>query len=259
MKLQRGPFAIELGTLTTAIYDRAEWKTEDEYPSWQLFADEAEKLLSFALSRGVFEMYLPELTRRASQRDSALNELRAAFFFDKNGFPVTEWRPVGEPPKEGEFAIRCPSGESIFVEVKSPGWEMELSQAERLAGRTKEPKYQNGEGLMIANEDAITFAVEKAYPKFSATTSNLLVVADDLFVSLEHGTEIWADAALYDPRRGGKFTSSSYERLGGVGCFWWSSKSDQMQYEMPLLVNPLVLPSCALPSVFVQEFRGRTP
>jgi len=202
-------------------------------------------------------MYCPELTRRASQRDSALSELRVAFFFDRSGFPVSEWRPLAEPPKEVEFAIGCASGDTIFIEVKSPGWEMELSQAERLAGRTKEPKYQNGEGRMFANNEAITFAVDKAYPKFSATHSNLLVVADDLFVSMEHGTEWWADAALYDPGRGGKFTSTTYERLGGVGCFWWSRKAGQMQYEMPLFVNPLVLSSCALPSVFVQAFHGR--
>jgi len=203
-------------------------------------------------------MYLPELTRRASQRDSALNELRVAFFFERNHFPVTAWRPIGEPPKEGEFTIAFPTGESIFVEVKSPGWEMELSQAQRLAGRTKEPKYQNGEGHMIANEEAIVFAIDKAYPKYSASQRNLLVVADDLFVSLEHGTEIWADAALYDPRREGKFANAACSRLGGVGLFWWSSQRDQMHYEMPLYINAHTEQSCALPAVFVQAFHGKT-
>jgi hypothetical protein len=224
-----------------------------------MIADEAERLFSFAESRGVFDVYLPELTGRStSQRDSALSELRVAFYFDRNGFRVSDWRPVGNPPKEGEFTIVGPDGESIFVEVKSPGWESELSQAERISGRTKQEKYLNGEGRTAANDEAITFAVDKAYGKFSDRLRNLLVVVDDLFISLRHGTDSWARAALYNPHRKGRFTSPSNDRLGGVSCFWWETNDRDVRYEMPLFVNPYALAPCSLPSVFVEAFHGRS-
>ena len=255
MEIRRGQHTIRLGPLTSTVVDRARWDAADEYPAWQFFADEAERLFAFAESRGVFEMYLSELTGPSNQRDSALSELRVAFYFDRNGFRVTEWRPVGEARKEGEFAIACPSGESVFVEVKSPGWEFELGQAERLAGRTKHPKYIDGEGRSLANDEAIVFAVEKAYPKFAATRHNLLVVVDDLFVSLEHGTDMWARGALYNQPEG-KFTSSACERLGGVGCFWWATDYKNVWYEMPLFLNHHAAAECKLPGEFVKAFHG---
>jgi hypothetical protein len=46
----------------------------------------------------------------------------------------------------GEYLIDTPEGQHVFVEVKSPGWEGELSDEERTAGRAKQPKYQQEEG-----------------------------------------------------------------------------------------------------------------
>lgn len=255
MEIRRGDYVIRLGPLTSTVVDRATRDEHDDYPAWQFYADEAERLFSFAESQGVFEMYLPELTRTANQRDSAVSELRVAFYFDRNSFRVSEWRPVGEPPKEGEFAITGPNAESIFVEVKSPGWEFELDQSERLAGRTKQPKYINGEGRSIANDEAIVFAVNKAYAKFAANRPNLLVIVDDLFVSLEHGTDIWARAALYSQPEG-KFASAEHARLGGVGCFWFRTDHQTVWYEMRLFVNAHATPECRLPESFVSAFKG---
>src|SRR5256885_49696 len=129
-----------MGPLTSTVVDRASWYGQDGWPAWPCFADEAERLFSFAQTRGVFEMYLKELCASRNQRDSAIAELRVAYFLDRNHFRIVEWRPVGHAYKEGEFIARCPSGEEIFVEVKSPGWESELSESEIRAGRAREEK-----------------------------------------------------------------------------------------------------------------------
>lgn len=56
------------------------------------------------------------------------------------------WEPLGNDGARGEYSVAHEGEDSIFVEVKSPGWEGELGLEERLAGRTKKPKYIVGEG-----------------------------------------------------------------------------------------------------------------
>lgn len=256
MDLHFGRYTVRLGPLLSTVVDRAAWVGKDGFPAWQFFADEIERVLSFAEARGVFEMYLPELTGRTpSQRDSALAELRVAYFLERNGFTVSEWRPVGLPPKKGEFVVRCPSGAEVFVEVKSPGWEGELTQEQRLSGRLSEPKYINGEVRYADNSQAIGFAVDKAYPKFPPSRHNLLVVADDLFLSMEYYPSMWARRGLYDSPDG-KFATSAFERLGGVGLFWVKQDRQTIWYEMPLFLNPFATDAARLPLDFAQAFRG---
>jgi hypothetical protein len=257
VEIRFGRYTVKVGPLLSTVIDRAGWAGKDGFPAWQFFADEIERVLSFAAARGMFEMYLPELTGRTpSQRDSALAELRVAYFLDRNGFTISEWRPVGLAPKEGEFLARCPSGAEVFVEVKSPGWESELTQEQRLSGRLAEPKYINGEARYADNSPAITFAVEKAYPKFSPVRHNLLVVADDLFLSMEYYPSMWARRALYDSPDG-KFATPAFERLGGVGLFWVKQQREQIWYEMPLFLNPFATEPTQLPDEFALAFHGR--
>jgi hypothetical protein len=146
MKLDYGRYAVELGPLSSDLYDGAPW-AGDGFPARQIFADELERLLDFAHFSGVLDLYRKELRGRAHQRDSALEELRVADLLAEKGFPVIVWRPVGRAPKEGEFLVRGRDGLDIFVEVKSPGWESEISNEERLAGRLRHPKYQKTEAF----------------------------------------------------------------------------------------------------------------
>ena len=252
------PQYVKLGVLTSTIMDRAEWRGEDEFPSSQLWSDEVERVLSFAHSQEQFGRYLPDLRGRRSQRDSALAELRVAFYFHRNQFRVTTWKPKGANRNEGEFRVCGPSGINVFVEVKSPGWEGELSDAERNAGRTRKPKYLHAEGRAIAPWERIQFSVKKAYKKFSSDSPNLLVIADDLFVSLQHGTELHVGQALYGKLHSGCFADSTYENAGGVRIFWINQNDCEIWYEMKLFLNPNALQDTRLPTDVQLAFYGQS-
>ena len=75
-----------------------------------------ERILSFTQVRGQFEHYLGRLRGNARQRNSALAELRVAFFFSRNGFRVVEWELMGANKRQGEFAIKTRLGK-LFVSI----------------------------------------------------------------------------------------------------------------------------------------------
>ncbi len=250
------PQDVRLGTLTSTIMDGAQWRGEDEFPSSQLWSDEVERVLSFALSQEQFGQYLPHLRGRENQRVSALAELRVAFYLHRNQFKVVSWKPVGANGTEGEFSVSGPSGVALFVEVKSPGWKGELSGAERNAGRKCKPKYLHAEARSIAPWERVQFEVEKAYKKFSSDIPNLLVIADHLFVSLQHGTKLQAEMALYQKHNKGCFTDQKYQNMGGVGIFWVEINDREIWYDMRLFLNPYALASTALPNDMKSAFTG---
>ena len=248
------PQGVRLGPLTSTIRDGAVWTTEDQFPSDQSWADEVERVLSFAQVQGQFENYMGALRGNARQRHSALAELRVAFFFSRNQFPIVEWKPVGANGREGEFTIKTPSGTNLFVEVKSPSWEGELSDAEKTGERKQQGKYLHAEARFITPWERVQFAVDKGYSKFRSDTRNLLVIADDLFVSLEHGTNHQAGMSLYSKNNNGSFTSTARQSLGGVGFFWIKNNLQEVWYEMKLFLNPYALSAVAIPEDFAKAF-----
>ena len=244
-----------LGPLTTRVISAAGWASANPHcPSFQRWADEFERVFSYADSKGQFSNYFNRLTSNSySQFDSSLRELRVAYFLDIAGFKTTEWEPMPKSGNAGEYIVVCPSGEEVFVEVKSPGWESQLSEPEKNAGRARQGKYKDLEARSIANYKAIQFAVHKAYKKFDPTLPNLLVIADDLFVQLENSPKMFAQMALYES--GGCFNSSAFENLGGVGIFWIDQNSDELSYGMELFVNDHALPTVAIPEAMVKMFQ----
>jgi hypothetical protein len=237
------------------VISGARWT--DPYPAWQKDADELEEALNFAKVKGQWDAYLGALQGSNSQRDSALMELRVAKHLEGSGFPVVSWRPVGADNNEGEYIVQGPSMQQTFVEVKSPGWEGEVAPEERKAGRLEQPKYVDLDGRAVAPWLKIRYAVDKAYKKFRAEMPNLLVIADDLFVSLEHVTELHAGQALYSKSRAqpGYFTDARYDKLGGVGFFWLDVREQNVSYQMRLFLNPHALGGTALPPDIQAAFR----
>ncbi len=246
----------KLGLMGTFLKGISNWK--DQYPAWQHYADELEELLAFVNAKGQRDQYIGALAGPNSQRDSALMELRVARFLEASGFPIVEWKPKGAGGNAGEYTVEVPTGLRVFVEVKSPGWEGELSQEERLSGRLAEPKYKDLDGRAVAPWERIQFAINKAYKKFGVDVPNFLIIADDLFVSLQHAPELHAAQALYSSLRNqpGYFTDQRYEKLGGVGFFWIDSDEASIQYYMRVFLNPNALNATALPDDMRARFRA---
>lgn len=252
----RPPSHVRLGPLTLTVLERSRWQGTDAFPSSQLFADEVERVLNFALANDEFGKYLGLLAGTASQRDAALAELRVAFYFHRNGLQISGWRPVGANNREGEYLLRGPSGVDVFAEVKGPGWESELSDEEKVRGRQREKKYLYCEPRSLRPHEAIGRSIQKAYGKFAPKTSNLLVIVDDLFAGLGEAPEAYAQRALYDA--GGYFTTPDYQNLGGVGIFWVVFNDSEVWYEMRLFLNPHAGP-CSLPEDIAKGFHGYVP
>jgi hypothetical protein len=246
---------LEIGPLTAKVVGVAGWARDyPKCPPSQRWADEFERVFSYADSKGQFAIYFNRLTSdRYPQFDSYLAELRVTYYFDCIGFPVTKWEPIPKSGNAGEYIVLCPSGEEVFVEVKSPGWESELKKEELKAGRAKQEKNRDNEGRSIATYKAIQCAIQKAYKKFDADSHNLLVIVDDLFVSLAESPDMFARKALYES--GGFFSSNAFENLGGVGIFWIDQNSEQLFYRMELFINDYALPTSAIP----ESMAGRWP
>jgi hypothetical protein len=236
---------IILGPLSETLLAGARSAGHDEYPAHQEWADELEKLLAFAVSQNQFDRFANPISKgRAHQRDEALAELRAAFFLSRSGFPIIKWDPPGASGTVGEFLLDA-KGQPVFVEVKSPGWEAELSADEIKAGRTKQPKYVHGDARAVAPWLQVRQCIKRAYHKFTDDQSNLLLIADDFHVSLVDDLEL-VKVGLFETRtvfggEPGSFTNAAYERLGGVALFGAHLMGDKIEYSLVVLTNPFAL------------------
>jgi hypothetical protein len=176
---------VNLGALTSRLKSEASW--QDKYPAWQPWADECEALLSFLSRHAALERFWPRLCAKPQQRDEAINEIRVAYFLDQAGFPIVDWEPQDGSGRRLEYAVAIPDQSKMLVEVKSPGWEAELTEAEREAGRAGQPKFKPGvtEGRAAGPIQVIRRAVDKARSKFSGVQPSLVVVSDDCLVNLD--------------------------------------------------------------------------
>ena len=125
-------------------------------------------------------------------------------------------------------------GETVFVEVKGPSWKGELTEEERLAGRTQFAKYPNGTGEARAiNLEPLRYVIaEKALPKLAPSRINLIVVIDDFFFPTVLLPKEHLDGAIIGwitghPEIGGVLLIRSVLHL-----------SDSVEYQHHLVVNP---------------------
>ena len=151
----------------------------DKFPAFQSWADDFESILAFLESQGEFDRFRNRLCAR--ERYGALAEARAGFYFHRNGFQIPRWEPEEVPGVPGDLEIAWPDTEPIFLEVKCPSWQGELSEGER-DSRIKQPKYID-ESRAVDPMERVIYVVGKSLPKFSPTCVNLAVVVDNLFMS----------------------------------------------------------------------------
>jgi hypothetical protein len=229
-----------LGPLTHRVFKKNKWG--DGYPSYQALADELEDALTFIDAEKQFSSFLPRLRQPANQRDETLAEVFVAYYLTHyKGFRIVSWRPQGAPSKkggytEGEFEISLQQGSPVFVEVKSPGWESELSSSERKAGRDKLPKHQHGQGGSYSAEKEVLRIAKEAMGKFTNTKPNLLVICDDLRV-----TPFWTPEPVLKRRIMEWLGTPSSVPLGGLLLFRMRSEAgaSEVQYLTYYFENPL--------------------
>ena len=167
------------------IFLNPKWAGKDDFPSSDEWKIEINNWLEFIKSKGEIERFIPRLnSKRTQQRDETLAEISSAYLIEKHlNYPIISWEQNTVKKKDVEFVIKCNS-DKVYCEVKSPGWEGELKQKERMSVRKKFPKYQKGEGRFYSLIEPIKYTIEKAYPKFLNNTKNLLIINDDFFVSI---------------------------------------------------------------------------
>jgi len=233
----------KFGALTKAIFDGASWIGEDDFPSNQTWADEVEKILKFLESQGQFENYLPILRGKITQRDGALAEARVAFFFHRNEFKILAWHPPGASSRLYEFEVQWRSSPSIFVEVKGPRWEGELSEEELNGPRRQQPRYINGEARFYDSIGKMIEAANKAIPKFLPDKPNLLVVVGYLlFVSPRELPQ-----GVVEPRIRHELSDDRFSKLGGLVIFDFDYGEKAINYQAAFIENPRANDLCKIP------------
>ena len=202
--------------LLHTVEQAAVWVNQDAYRS-RTVADEYERWLRFIEEKGEFERFLPRLRSRPTKRDETIAEIGVAYFLERRcGLPIQTWEPPVENGKTGEFVISLSDGRTMFVEVKSPGWEAEVFEREGpYSPRLAQPKYIHGEAHSTAPWQRVRQTVRKAYVQIPATTPTLLVILDDLPVSLNDWPENVMEIALHCPR----FVGSTGGYREEDGCF----------------------------------------
>jgi hypothetical protein len=234
------------GPLTAALLSHARWT--DGYPGIQDLADECERLLGFLDQCGELDRYRPRLTAKHQQRDEALQEIRVAYFLNGLGYKIHEWEP--EDAGTLEFSISKSGSELVFVEVKSPGWESELTDAERAQGRAKFGKFMGRRA--IDPMGVIRKSVKKAQQKFSGKVPSLLVIADDCFVPLAGLGSAPLKAALLDGSVAygkGLLEDPQFSNIGAVSLFGFfgTNRMPGIQYDAICHPNPHAQQSAQVP------------
>ncbi len=234
---------IKIGALTKTIFNGASWLGTDEFPSNQIWADEVEKVLLFLEAHGQFENYQPMLRGKITQRDGALAEARVAFFFHRNGFKILTWHPPGASSRLYEYEIQWGSSQSIFVEVKGPRWEGELSEKELDGPRRQQSRYINGEARDSDPVGKVINAVIKANPKFLPDRPNLLVVVGYLlFVSPSELPQ-----RMVEPRIKRELSDDIFSKLGGLIIFDFDYGDKSIGYKAAFIENPVAIDPCKIP------------
>ena len=263
--------AIEPGRhpLLHRVEQAARWVNQDAYPAWPTVADEHERWLRFTEEKGEFERFLPRLRGRPAQRDETIAEIGVAYFLERRcDLPIQTWEPPGENGKTGEFGISLSDGRTMFVEVKSPGWEAEIVEREgKDSPRLAQPMHIHGEAHSTAPWQRVREAVRKAYLKMPATTPTLLVIRDDLSVSLNDWPQNVMEIALHCPRHvgstggymaeAGSFVGSDFKNLGAEGILNVDFPCDDpgARYRFAVYDNPNCLAAVAVPRTILSEYR----
>ncbi|HZK11172.1 MAG TPA: hypothetical protein VFD10_02285 [Atribacterota bacterium] len=218
---------------------------------------ETNNWLLFIKDKNQLDRYLPRLTRvTKAMREETLAEIASAYVMENLlGYTIVNWEEKTVGDYDVDFLIKEET-EKIYCEVKSPGWESELTKKELKKGdqgRRGKPKYLSGEIRWFAHWKNIRHVIKKAYPKFLSTSKNLIIVKDDLYVSiLDFSTSTPVEIALYEEtgqynNEMGYFANSEYENVGGI-LFIDVNPTSSKKYKVKFFPNenskiPFIIPN----------------
>ena len=161
---------------------------------------EIEKWLMYIKEKGELDRFKPRLEKMSYRKIiETLTEISSAYILEELlNYKVTDWEVDTLNNSNVEFTIKLNS-KDIYCEVKSPSWQSELSDEEKVGKRKKQGKHINNEVRSIDHCKNIRYAIKKANPKFLKDCYNLVIIQDDLFMPiLNWPTDIQIKIALYE-------------------------------------------------------------
>lgn len=211
--------------LFDSVFNNPAWKGKDDFPAFPEWKLEINKRLEFIKNKGMLNRFLKRLNAKKTERDEALSEILVAYVIEeKLNYKIIEWDRNTIGKRDVDFVIISGSQE-IYCEVKSPGWEAELSHTEKMSGRKHQPKYIDAEARSLGSWENIQYAIIKAYPKFLSDENNMVILCPDLFLDLLEDN-LNTNIALYsnDKRHNsiikkeqkGFFSDNTFENIGGL-------------------------------------------
>ena len=179
--------------------------------------------------------------------NDALVEISSAYLLEVIlNFKITDWEVPTVRDQNVDFTMALNS-EEVYCEVKRPSWQSELSDKEKLGIRKTQRKYKRNEVRFIGPWRNIRYAIKKAYPKFLSNCYNLVIIQDDLIVSiLDFPTDtpikiaLFEEKGIYDNEKG-VFIGNDYKNVGGVFFIDINPSNQERIYKFKFVDNPNAL------------------
>jgi hypothetical protein len=270
-----------IGTLTQQFMSGATWSGKDDFPGLQPMADDVENVLKFLDEEKILNEFSLQAKKQPtpSKRDELFAEARAAYFLYINGFKVSGWHTKGTGNKEIEFKISLGCTPEIFVEVKAPGWQGEISwminanpnhtptNLQYLKDRRKQAKFIpcKVEGYASApHHDCMNVVRKNVLPKLMNTCPNLAIIVDNCWNTPVGHFSLHSDVQneYMNPTRDPNDPEDKYDYnlLGGVLFlnlnFGQDRSRKEVDYNMNFVENPNALPTCSIPAEAITLFRN---
>lgn len=117
------------------------------------------------------------------KQEEVLAEIRSIYFLQKNGCTITALEPG-----RVDLTFTDVAGTEWYAEVKCPSYvqeifERDLSRADKFA-RKQQPKFINEEGFSFDFTSRYPDPIGKSVAQFEPGNNNLLIISDNLFMSL---------------------------------------------------------------------------
>lgn len=239
------------------LFDKILGNSNIKNVSWK---NEIEKWLLYINNKGELDRFIPRLTKMDSRKiNEVLAEMSSAYLLESIlNLKVTGWEMPTSSDKNVDFTIDLNS-EEVYCEVKSPSWQSELSEKEKLGNRKVQEKYKKNEVRFFGHWKNISYAIKKAYPKFLNNCKNLVIINDNLFVGiLDFPNDTAIRIALYNNSIAyggikGAFINNDYENIGGVLFININPSSKRKVYKYKFVENPNALKPYNLTSNIVSN------